>query len=118
MPILFYCERTKELQLNPEREEIKNSLPVVWGGKEENEYPPTPMSFRGNRTLTLNTEAEVKIMLPSLRGMEPDSPGRWPRAALASAAVSKEEHGMQRSRGLAHCITLVMTPSYWNPLWA
>lgn len=84
----------------------------MWGGKEEEEYPQTPMDFRGNMTLTLNTGAEENMVLPSLNRMEPDSPGRWPRAALAPAAVSEEEHGMQRSRGLAHCITLVMTPSY------
>lgn len=70
------------------------------------------MGFRGNMTLTLNTGAEAKMMLPSLRRMEPDSPGRWPGASLASAVVSEEEHGRQRSRGLAHCVTLVTTPSY------
>lgn len=70
------------------------------------------MGFRGNMTLTLNTGAEASMMLPSLSGMEPDSPGRRPRAALAPTAASKEEHGMQRSRELAHCVTLVTTPSY------
>lgn len=108
----YFCERTKQLQLNPEWEEIKNSLPVVWGGKEEKEYPQIPIGFRGNMTLTLSRGAEAKMMLPTLRRMEPHPPGSWPRAAPASAGVSGEEHGMQRSRGLAHCGTLVTTPSY------
>lgn len=33
---------------------MKNCFSVVWGGKEENEYPQVPMDFRGNMTVTLN----------------------------------------------------------------
>lgn len=32
---------------------MKNSFPILWGGKEENEYPRTPLGFRGSMTLTL-----------------------------------------------------------------
>lgn len=30
----------------------------MWGGKEENEYPQSPVGFRGIMTLTLNTGAQ------------------------------------------------------------
>lgn len=95
MLILFYLfvvQSTKQLQLNPVQEEMKNSFSIVWGGKEENEYLWSPMDFRGNMTLTLN------------RGWSRDdapqpqrwSPGRWHRAVMA---VSREEHGMQQKSG-------------------
>lgn len=85
---------------------------VGWkGGKW---IPTNSSGFQRELDLDPKRGLKQRWCFPAL-GMEPDSSGRWHREVTV---VSKEEHGMQWSRGLAHWVTLIMTLSYGNPLWA
>lgn len=108
----YLCQRTKQLQLNPVQEEMKNSFSVMWGGKEENEYPRIPMDFRGNMTLTLN-RAWSKDDAPQPQGWSLIPQGDGTGQSWLSVGKS-----MGCSGDLAHRVTVVMTLSYQNPLWA